>query len=76
VKEHFKRKKNCALLSGGNLLATFRDNLSVPSFTVKNPKRKPRSLGRGLYREECGVISLSSVLSTDRVNVRMWQKES
>ena len=41
--------KNCALLgyyaaSGGNFLPTFRDNLTVPSSWIKNPKRKPGTL--------------------------------
>jgi hypothetical protein len=40
----FFDEKNCAFLgcyavSSGNSLPTFRDNLSVPSSRVKNPRR-------------------------------------
>jgi len=51
--------ENCALLgyyaaSNGNFLPTFRDNLSVPSSGVKNPKdedgtdRLSRNIGKKL----------------------------
>jgi len=48
--------ENCVLLgcyaaSSGNFLPMFRDNLSVPSSRVKNPKRKPGTLVGGLCRE-------------------------
>jgi hypothetical protein len=43
----FRREvdENCALVgyyaaSGGSFLPTFRDNLTVPSSWVKNPKKK------------------------------------
>ena len=40
-----RRPKNCTLMgyyapSSGNFLQTFRDNLSIPSSRVKNPKRE------------------------------------
>ena len=43
--------ENCALLghyaaSSGNILQTFRDNLSVRSSGVKNPKKKKGALRR------------------------------
>jgi len=34
--------------SGGNSLPTFRDNLSVPSSGVKNPKGTPEYLQSGV----------------------------
>jgi hypothetical protein len=42
--------ENCALpsdyaASSGNFVPTFRDNLSVPSSGVKNPKREPLRMG-------------------------------
>jgi hypothetical protein len=51
------RLKNCALLgyyaaSNGKFLSTFRDNLSVPSWRVKNQKTKPTVLIMRLYRTE------------------------
>jgi hypothetical protein len=47
-----RRPKNCAVLgyyiaSSGNFLPTFRDNLSVPSSRVKNPKRKTAEPSQG-----------------------------
>ena len=41
-----RREENCAVqgyyaASSGNSLLTFRDNLSVPSSSVKNSKKKP-----------------------------------
>ena len=46
--------ENCTLLgcyaaSCGNSLLTFRNNLSVPSSRVENPKRKPVAVLYGLY---------------------------
>jgi hypothetical protein len=38
----------------GNSLPKFRDNLQVSSSRVKNLRRKPVTLIRGLYREGCG----------------------
>ena len=64
----FRREvdENCVLLghyavSGCHSLPTFRDNLSVPSSKVKNPKRKPGFLLRGLYNEEFGRWWVSAV---------------
>ena len=59
---YFCKKKhggNCTLLcsyaaSSGNSLPTFRDYLSVPFSSVQNPRRKPFTLVRSLYREWCG----------------------
>jgi len=44
----------CCLLgfyaaSSGNSLPAFRDNLLVPSSRIKNPKRNPVTLVRGLW---------------------------
>jgi len=39
------------ILSNGNFLPTFRDNLSVPSSGVKNPKRQPGVPIWSSYRE-------------------------
>jgi len=59
--------------SSGNFLPTFRDNLSVSSSSVKNPKRKHITLVRGLHREECGRWQvLSKVVSANRVDAGVW----
>jgi hypothetical protein len=73
--------EKCVLLgycttNNGKSLLTFRDNLPVPSSRVKNPKRKPGILVRGLYKEECGRwYVLSSVVPANRVDAggrRKW----
>jgi hypothetical protein len=49
--------ENCALLgyytaSSGDVLSTFRDNLSVPSSGVKNPKMMgPKKLSRNVGKK-------------------------
>jgi len=63
----FRREgdENCALLgyyvaSGGNSLPTSRNNLSVPSSRVKNPKRMV-NLARSLYKKHLGGDKFSVV---------------
>jgi hypothetical protein len=52
-----------------DLLTTFWDNLSVPSLSSKNPKRKPAVQIRSLCKEECGwLIVLSSVVLASRID--------
>ena len=66
--------EKCVLLgycteNRGKSLPKFRDNIPGPSSRVKNPKQKPGTLVRGLYREECGRwYVLSSVVPASRVD--------
>ena len=57
--------ENCAILvyyaaSNGNLLQTFRDNLSVPSAGGKKPKENCRVCYRSSYSQQASLSSLYS----------------
>ena len=53
-----RQEENCAVrcyyaASSGNSLPTFRDNLSVPSSMVKNPRRKKKHAGSSTVLRIC-----------------------
>ena len=74
---HHEVDENCALLgyyvvSSGSFLPTFRDNLTVPSSGVKNPKDSLLSQCWVYVGNIVEVRRFCSVVSANRVDVSGW----